>query len=212
MASEAIVGLQKQILNGAHNVAVFQRRVRVLSEHLAGELEGGETALDVGCGDGSIAQAIMERQPGLRFEGIDVMLRPHSAIPAQAYDGKRIPHEDNSFDWVTIVDVLHHTDDPECVLGECLRVARRGVVLKDHLRDGWAAYPTLRVMDWVGNRGHDVRLPYNYLSRAEWHAIFSRIGASPATWKETLNLYPAPFSLVFDRGLHFVSTLVAAVH
>ena len=30
-------------------------------------------------------------------------------------------------------------------------------------------------MDWVGNRGHDVRLPYNYLSKAEWNAIFDSI-------------------------------------
>jgi SAM-dependent methyltransferase len=205
------VGLEKQILNGVHNVAVFQRRVRVLSEHLAAEIDGGGTALDVGCGDGSIAQAIMTRRPGLSFEGIDVMLRPHSAIPAKAYDGQRIPHGDKSFDWVTIVDVLHHTDDPAKVLTECQRVARRGVVLKDHLRDGVGAYPTLRFMDWVGNRGHDVRLPYNYLSRAEWNAVFRDIGASPASWKESLNLYPAPFSLVFDRGLHFVATLVPSV-
>lgn len=206
------MGLEKRILNGVHDVAVFQRRVRVLSEHLAGEIDGGGTALDVGCGDGSIAQAIMTLRPGLSFEGIDVMLRPRSAIPAKAYDGKRIPHEDKSFDWVTVVDVLHHTDDPARVLVECLRVARRGVVLKDHLRDGLGAYPTLRLMDWVGNRGHDVRLPYNYLSRAEWNVLFREIGASPASWKESLNLYPPPFSLVFDRGLHFVATLVPVVH
>lgn len=51
------------------------------------------------------------------------------------------------------------------------RVARRGVVIKDHLREGPLAGPTLRLMDWVGNRGHDVRLPYNYLSRRKWTAI-----------------------------------------
>ena len=31
---------------------------------------------------------------------------------------------------------------------------------------------TLAFMDWVGNKGHDVRLPYNYLSKAEWTAVF----------------------------------------
>ena len=87
-----------------------------------------------------------------------------------------------------------------------------GVVVKDHLRNGLGAYSTLRLMDWVGNRGHDVRLPYNYLSRGEWDAIFRDTGVTPATWKETLGLYPAPFSLAFDRGLHFIATVVATLH
>ena len=170
--------LQKQILNGVHNSAVFKRRVRVLSNLLAAEMPSGDTVLDVGCGDGSIAVAIQSQAPHLKFSGIDVFLRPQVAIPAVVYDGVTIPHADNSFDWVTIVDVLHHTDDPAAVLAECVRVARKGVVIKDHLREGIAAQETLRFMDWVGNRGHDVRLPYNYLSKAEWHAAFDKIGAS----------------------------------
>jgi len=206
------MGLQKQILNSVHDAAVFKRRVRVLAEHLADQLDGGGTVLDVGCGDGSIAQAIMARKPNLEFQGIDVMLRPHSAIPATVYDGDHVPFADKTFDWVTIVDVLHHTDNPARVLAECVRVARRGVVIKDHLREGFAAFSTLRLMDWVGNSGHDVRLPYNYLSKAEWHAIFAELGVSPASWNETLGLYPLPFALAFDRNLHFVATVRPVVH
>jgi SAM-dependent methyltransferase len=201
------MGFYKHILNNAHDVAVFQRRVRVLAEHLAAQMDTPGTVLDVGCGDGSIASAVMALKPGLSFQGIDVMLRPQSAIPSTVYDGDHIPFADQSFDWVTIVDVLHHTDDPARVLAECSRVARRGVVIKDHLREGFGARETLRLMDWVGNRGHDVRLPYNYLSKAEWDAIFGKIGVAPATWSEDLGLYPPPFSLAFDRNLHFVATV-----
>lgn len=206
------MGLQKQLLNNVHDRAVFKRRVRVLSGHLADELRDGGTVLDVGCGDGSIAHAVMARNPRLDVQGIDVMLRPHSAIPAKVYDGDHIPFADKAFDWVTIVDVLHHTDDPARVLAECVRVARRGVVIKDHLREGFAAFSTLRVMDWVGNRGHDVRLPYNYLSKAEWHSIFAELSVSPVRWNEALGLYPQPFALAFDRSLHFVATVKPIVH
>ena len=154
--------MTKQALNAVHARMVFGRRIRVLSEHIAAQLSGG-SVLDVGCGDGTLAQAVMHLKPETQFQGIDVFLRPTVAIPAQVYDGQTIPFADNSFDWVTICDVLHHTDDPAAVLAECARVARRGVVIKDHLREGLFAGPTLRFMDWVGNRGHDVRLPYNYL-------------------------------------------------
>jgi|APLak6261684236_1056157.scaffolds.fasta_scaffold07449_2 SAM-dependent methyltransferase len=201
--------MTKQALNALHARMVFGRRIRVLSEHIAAQLSGG-SVLDVGCGDGTLAQAIMQLKPETRFQGIDVFLRPSVAIPAQVYDGHAIPFPDAAFDWVTICDVLHHTDDPAAVLAECARVARRGVVIKDHLREGLLAGPTLRLMDWVGNRGHDVRLPYNYLSRREWTAIFATLGLAPVRWEQSLAIYPAPFGLVFDRSLHFVATVAKA--
>lgn len=197
----------KDLLNAVHDRAVFRRRARILSNHIVQALPESGTVLDVGCGNGEIAHAAMQARPGLQFEGIDVFLRPHVAIPAKAYDGQTIPYQDRSFDWVTIVDVLHHTDDPAAVLREAVRVARKGIVIKDHLREGIASRQVLRFMDWVGNRGHDVRLPYNYLSRAEWHGIIDGLGLTVATWDEQIGLYPFPASLVFGRSLHFVARL-----
>jgi SAM-dependent methyltransferase len=199
------MAVAKQALNSVHGAAVFRRRVRVLSQAISEAIPDAGTVLDVGCGDGSIARAIMDTRPDLVFEGIDVFLRPNVAIPARVYDGAAIPSPDHSFDWVTIVDVLHHTDDPAAVLSECRRVARRGVVIKDHLREGFLARPTLRFMDWVGNRGHDVRLPYNYLSQDEWNSVFARVGLRIETWTMRLDIYPPPFGLAFDRRLHFVA-------
>lgn len=149
----------------------------------------------------------MELNPKLEFKGIDVFLRPSVAIPAKAYNGKTIPNDDNSVDWITVCDVLHHTDDPIAILRECARVARHGVVVKDHLRKGLFAESTLRIMDWVGNRGHGVRLPYNYLSENEWNLAFAQANLETRRWDDHLCIYPFPFTLLFDRKLHFVTTL-----
>lgn len=203
----SLAAVEKKLLNSVHDRAVFRRRVRILSALLAEELAAGGSVLDLGCGDGSIARAIMDSKPGLTFRGIDVLVRPHTQIPVELFDGHTIPARDGSYDWVTIVDVLHHTDDPGRLVAEAARVARRGVVIKDHLREGVGAYATLRFMDWVGNKGHDIRLPYNYLSRAEWEAIFAKTGISARSWRESLSLYPFPASLLFDRHLHFIATL-----
>ena len=203
----SVMAIEKKILNAAHDRAVFQRRIRVLSEHIGAVLGAEGTVLDLGCGDGSLAKAVMDRKPGLNFRGIDVFLRPRTAIPVEIFDGTTIPAASGSFDWVTIVDVLHHTDNPGHLVAEAARVARKGVVIKDHLRDGPLAYSTLRFMDWVGNRGHDVRLPYNYLSKREWNAIFDQVGLKAEAWREDLALYPFPANLLFDRGLHFVASL-----
>ena len=198
----------KAALNLVHDRAVFGRRVRVLAAEIAAAIPTGGDVLDLGAGDGSIAAAVMAMRPDLKFSGVDVMLRPVRRIEVALYGGKRLPFADRSFDYVTIVDVLHHTDDPAEVLAEAARVARLGVVVKDHRREGFLAGPTLRLMDWVGNRGHDVVLPYNYLSDAEWDVALGRAGLSRASETRRLGLYPVPFGWVFDRGLHFIARLV----
>lgn len=204
-----IVRLGKDVLNAAHASMIFGRRVERLGEAIARLLPAqGGAVLDLGCGDGQVAVAVMRRRPELSFEGVDVLIRPVTHIPVRLYDGVRLPFDDKSVDHVTIVDVLHHTDDPAAVLAEASRVARRSVVVKDHLREGLLAGATLRLMDWVGNRGHDVRLPYNYLNRAEWDAVFARAGLVEDARLEALQLYPAALDWAFGRGLHFVNRLV----
>ena len=197
----------KTILNAAHNSAVFGRRVRVLAGHLARAIPSRGRVLDLGSGDGSIAAALMRLRPDLKVEGVDVMLRPSTQIPVTVYDGKTLPFAAGSFDYATIVDVLHHTDDPAAVLSEAARVARLGVVVKDHLLEGPFAAATLRFMDWVGNRGHDVVLPYNYLTRDQWQGAFYKARLGTQSMDERLGIYPIPFTWVFDRHLHFVAYL-----
>jgi hypothetical protein len=62
-------------------------------------------------------------------------------------------------------------------------------------------------MDWVGNAPHGVRLPYNYLARSEWAATYANLGLEIDAVEEDLDLYPAPVSLIFGHGLHFVVRL-----
>ena len=196
------------VLDKVHGKYVFGRRVQVLARELADQIPQGARVLDVGCGDGTIAYLLLQARPDIQIEGIDVLVRPETKVPVKEFDGKHIPHPDKSFDVVMFVDVLHHTDDPASVLAECARVSRRGVIVKDHLREGLFSRPVLQLMDWVGNRGHGVRLPYNYLSKAEWDGIFSRLAIEPQKWTGHLGLYPFPFSAIFDRRLHFIARLV----
>lgn len=123
------------------------------------------------------------------------------------FDGHRIPFDDNSFDVVMFVDVLHHTDDPHILLTEAQRVAKQAIVLKDHLRDGLLAGPTLRLMDWFGNAHHGVVLPYNYWTEQRWRDSFAGLGMTIEHWITQVGLYAWPASLLFDRQLHFVARL-----
>lgn len=195
------------LLGRLHRELVLPRRVKVLSELLSGLMPRNATVLDVGCGDGLIDRLIGERRPDLEVLGIDVKVRSETAIPVEEFDGNTLPYEDGGVDVVLLVDVLHHADDPERLLGEALRVARAAVVMKDHALDGFLAGPTLRFMDWVGNAPHGVALPYDYWPERRWREAFARLGVEPSTWIGRLNLYPPPASWLFDRSLHFVARI-----
>lgn len=190
-----------------HNQLVFKRRVRVLSGELADRLPANARVLDIGCGSGEMAAAIMAQRPDVTIHGVDVLVRPNTAIPVKEYDGKTIPFADGSYDVALLVDVLHHTDDPAAVLAEAARVSSQGVVIKDHYKDGFIAGLILRFMDFVGNTSHGVRLPYNYLGQKQWESIWRRLDLKPRQVGKDLGIYPMPFDLVFGHGLHFVALL-----
>jgi ubiquinone/menaquinone biosynthesis C-methylase UbiE len=190
-----------------HYRLVFRRRVDVLARALTNRFPTGARILDIGCGSGDIAHEILRLRPDLSIEGLDVLVRPHTAIPVTQFDGYSIPMTDHAFDFTMLVDVLHHTDEPGRLLKEAARASKEGVVLKDHFNDGIAAEQTLRFMDWVGNAKHGVRLPYNYLSEKQWRETWSDLGLEPFDLTKDLGLYPRPFDSVFGRGLHFITTL-----
>ena len=191
-----------------HTTMVFGRRVRVLARVLAERVPAAAQSLvDIGCGDGQIAHLVAQQHPRLQITGLDVLIRPHTHIPVQPFDGTTLPLADQSVDVAMFVDVLHHTNDPLILLREAKRVARQAIVIKDHCRDGFLAGPTLRFMDWVGNAHHGVVLPYNYWPEERWRTAFADLGLGVADWTQRVPLYPWPASWVFQRRLHFVARL-----
>jgi len=198
------------LVENIHGRFIHDRRSRILSGHLADVIPNGYHLLDVGSGDGLLGKLIFQLRPDISISGIDVLVRPRTHIPTDRYDGKTIPHVNGSFDGVIFVDVLHHTTDPMILLREAKRVARRTIVIKDHLVDGLFARQTLCFMDRTGNARYGISLPYNYWSKEKWLDAFDSLGLKVETWTTKLGLYPRPVSWIFDRSLHFVTRLAIA--
>jgi len=196
-----------KLLGRAHGTLVHSRRIRRLSQQLAELIPPNAEVLDVGCGDGKLAALIQQLRPDVKMQGIDVLVRDKTEVPIKRFDGVTIPFPDKSVDVTMFVDVLHHTEDPNVLLHEASRVAKKFIVIKDHTDDGFLSNVTLRFMDWVGNKPHGVVLPYNYWRERQWRQAFEELKFEIVAWHKDLKLYPYGADLFFGRGLHVITKL-----
>jgi len=157
------------------------RKARQLKEHV-----GGGTILDLGAGEGYVADALVGNRrtgtPARKLILADVGPWFRSSLPAFVYDGSNLPLPDDSVDTVVISLALHHAEDPDRVLAEALRVARgRLVVTESTYRWEWERR-ILEVVDRFANRtrnlaphGREEHLAFRTVR--EWEETFQSLGA-----------------------------------
>lgn len=92
--------------------------------------------LDVGCGEGFIAEEILKQLPGVSYTGIDMSeeavacakeLNPEATITTG--DVLDLKFDDESFDLVICSEVLEHVKPPIAALSELRRVTKKYLVL-----------------------------------------------------------------------------------
>ena len=193
-----------ELIHGSH---VHIKRVNILSNLLATHIPQNSFVLDIGCGDGALASSVAGLRKDLQIEGVDVMVRPSVSINVRKFDGLHIPLPDNSVDVAMFVDVLHHADRPLELLRDAGRVARRKIIIKDHLRHGFMAQTRLSMMDWMGNARYGVPLPYRYWTKVEWRRVFMDSGLDEEIFLSRLHLYSFPLQWFFGGSLHFITIL-----
>ena len=148
------------------------QRWKYLVKHLSPYLNYSQKILDVGAGDGGLANELAKKLGTISITGVDVYLQLKTFIPITQYDGKTLPFPNNSFDNVMIVDVLHHDEHPEHILQEAQRVSKKYILIKDHFWKNSIDFSLLKWTDYLGNLSYGVNLPYNYLTMTAWQKLF----------------------------------------
>ncbi len=112
---------------------VSRHQRRILDRLLEG-LEVG-SALDVGCGEGSLLRQLAARYPAARLAGLDVseaaVAQARLAVPTATLSAGTAAalREDGAHDLVTCFDVLEHVEDDEGLLRDLARLSRAHVLV-----------------------------------------------------------------------------------
>jgi ubiquinone/menaquinone biosynthesis C-methylase UbiE len=197
----------KAFLDYHHRTSRGPQGYRV-TQSLAKHLGRVESLLDIGCGDGANTKRLGEAVGASRVAGVDVHVRATTLIPVTRYDGRSIPFQDVSFEAVSLVDVLHHCEDPQRVLSEAVRVARTVVVIKDHLAFGPVTRKMLYWMDVVGNAKDHIPSPGTYFALHEWVRMIERAGGRLAALDWPLKTHDLPWRLIGWPELQFTAKVL----
>lgn len=197
------MGILKQAFYQVHRQAVQLPRASRITDTFVQLVGKAGSLLDVGAGDGAIAADVARSVGATRVVGVDVLVRPVTVIEVLSYDGERLPFEDESFEVVTISDVLHHCAKPKDVLRECLRVASRCVLVKDHFRFGPLSNAMLLALDVVGNAEAGVLVRGTYFSPNEWIELVRHSGGRIGALEWPMQIHATPLRYITRDELQF---------
>ena len=168
------------------HVPLYKWRSPIYQTVLLNQLRGMwdpqlQTILDIGGGTGLLAHAIKTLFGVRHMAALDVEDRFLKAldIDFSVFDGRRIPFPDESFDGVTILNVLHHV--PEELRLQLLLEARRVVgngpiYIKDHLSCGLLDDLRLLFLDLLGNLPFSGMVRAKYLRAKDWATLAAMTG------------------------------------
>lgn len=135
-------------------------------------LSKADNILEIGSGPGSVLREF--RAAGYTVEGLDVIDGSYSAdLKPALYDGTQMPYASTEFDTALLLTVLHHTENPDAVLSEAARIARRVIIIEDVYSSAWQRKYT-KLADSITNLeffGH----PHSNRSDREWKDTFERL-------------------------------------
>ena len=131
--------------------------------------------LDIGCGNGGVVRMLRD-QGYSNVKTIDVVnLSYFDEVTPVIYNGEDIPFNDNSFDAVQILTVLHHAANPKRVVEEAKRVSSSKLIIMEDVYDNKFMEVMTKFMDSFVNfefKGH----VHQNKTEQEWEELFEELG------------------------------------
>ena len=108
--------------------------MRIDHQYILQLIEPNSRVLDLGCGDGELLSLVMQ-QKGCRAAGIEIdekaiykCIERGVSVSQGDIDSGLADYSDKRFDYVILNESLQEVLNPECVIGEALRVGKKAIV------------------------------------------------------------------------------------
>lgn len=172
-AFDAQAATYDEDMHGSHARALYPHVVAEVKRAVEGV--GSPRLLDLGCGTGALAEAVLEEVAGCRLACVDLspkMLeeakrRLAGRAEVSLADAEGLPFPDGSFDAAWCNDSFHHYPDPKKAAFQMWRVLKPGGALV--IGDVWQPAPARAIMNaWMPYSSEgDVRI----YSESEMRAV-----------------------------------------
>ena len=156
-----------------YNPKFWQQVVPTFKEYW--NLKSSNSILDVGCGKGFMLYDFTKQIPGIKIKGIDISnYAVEQSVPQikkfiEVGNAKKLPFEDNSFDFTISINTIHNLEVSECAqaLKEISRVSKIGSFI---------------TVDAYNNEEEKIRMnawnltAKTIMSTSEWKKFFKETG------------------------------------
>ena len=164
--------------------------------------------LDIGSGDAIILNKLKKNNPNIKIIALDIFfIQGIQSNIKIVYDGMNFPFKKNVFDYILLIDVLHHIKNTDVFFENCVSLTRKYIIIKDHYNNNKIDEILLRIMDFLGNKFNGVNLPYNFLSSTYWDKLINKNKLIKIELKNNLKIYPRIFDCLLNRKMHFICLL-----
>jgi len=164
-----------------HRVAI--KRAKSMVNLFIDKIAEGERVLDLGCGFGDVSKILIDEK-GCDCTLVDVNnFLLNKELEVILYDGERLMFEDEEFDTVLLIEVLHHCSNPEQVLSEAARVSCGKIIIIEGVFDSWWERSRTMIVDSLINLeflGH----PHQNKQIPEWIRLFKKLRLEVTYQKE----------------------------
>jgi ubiquinone/menaquinone biosynthesis C-methylase UbiE len=154
----------------------YLKRLRAnrISNILRPFIQNVNNILDIGSGDCIVAEQI-QKDIGINITCIDRIDYNKTNLPLLVCQSENLPYEDESFDAVMLIFVLHHSKDFRIPLEEAIRVCKNRLIIIEDIYSNILERWFICLIDMLWNFRNSVAIPFNFLKNDEWTQVFPQL-------------------------------------